>query len=57
MFSQLQSLSQAEWIIAVVAMMLIGVSRTGFCGAAFIAVPVFASAFGAQVSTAVVLIL
>ena len=57
MFSQLQSLSPAEWIIAVIAMILVGVSRTGFRGSAFVAVPIFAVAFGPRLSTSVVLLM
>ena len=57
MFSQLGSLSPVEWIIAVIAMILVGVSRTGFRGSAFVAVPIFAVAFGHRLSTSVVLLM
>lgn len=51
------SLTAGQWILACAGAVVIGASRTAIRGAAFLAIPIFASLIGARVSSGIVLLM
>ncbi|NBC31001.1 MAG: TSUP family transporter [Spirochaetes bacterium] len=55
--SELAQLTAGQWIVVGLGSVLIGISRTGIRGSAFLAIPIFAEIFGGKVSAGLVLLI